>query len=102
MRKLLLLVVLAVLAWTWSAKDRQKSEATNPPSIAVSETHVQAVESFVAEAHARETTTFVCDGRTYCSQMTSCEEATYFLQHCPNVKMDGDNDGVPCEKQWCS
>jgi len=42
-----------------------------------------------------------CDGRIYCSQMTSCEEATYFLRNCPNTKMDGDADGVPCESQWC-
>jgi endonuclease YncB( thermonuclease family) len=42
-----------------------------------------------------------CDGRTYCSQMTSCEEATWFLKNCPGAKMDGNNDGVPCEKQWC-
>jgi hypothetical protein len=44
---------------------------------------------------------FQCDGRTHCSQMTSCEEAVYFLKNCPGVEMDGDNDGVPCEKQWC-
>jgi hypothetical protein len=44
---------------------------------------------------------FKCDGRTHCSQMTSCAEATYFLQHCPGTTMDGDNDGVPCERQWC-
>ena len=44
---------------------------------------------------------FKCDGRIYCSQMTSCEEATYFLKNCPGTKMDGNNDGVPCEKQWC-
>jgi micrococcal nuclease len=42
-----------------------------------------------------------CDGRTYCSQMTSCAEATWFLRNCPGVKMDGNNDGVPCEQQWC-
>jgi len=42
-----------------------------------------------------------CDGRTRCSQMTSCDEATYFLQHCPGTVMDGDGDGVPCEGQWC-
>lgn len=42
-----------------------------------------------------------CDGRTHCSQMTSCEEATFFLNHCPNTQMDGNNDGVPCESQWC-
>lgn len=44
---------------------------------------------------------FKCDGRIYCSQMTSCEEANFFLRNCPNVKMDGNNDGIPCEKQWC-
>jgi endonuclease YncB( thermonuclease family) len=46
-------------------------------------------------------TAYRCDGRTYCSQMSSCQEATWFLQHCPGVKMDGNHDGVPCEKQWC-
>lgn len=43
-----------------------------------------------------------CDGRTMCSQMTSCAEAKYFLKHCPNTKMDGNNDGEPCEQQWCN
>jgi cold shock CspA family protein len=43
-----------------------------------------------------------CDGRTHCSQMTSCAEAKFFLKHCPDVQMDGNNDGVPCEKQWCT
>lgn len=42
-----------------------------------------------------------CDGRTTCSQMTSCQEATYFLKNCPNTKMDGDGDGIPCEQQLC-
>ena len=41
------------------------------------------------------------DGRTHCSQMASCAEATYFLENCPGVKMDGNNDGVPCEQRWC-
>ena len=45
---------------------------------------------------------FRCDGRTYCSQMTSCAEATYFLRNCPNTKMDGNHDGIPCERQWCN
>lgn len=44
---------------------------------------------------------FRCDGRTRCTQMTSCAEATYFLRNCPGVKMDGDGDGIPCEDQWC-
>lgn len=44
---------------------------------------------------------FQCSGKTRCSQMTSCEEATFYLNNCPNTSMDGDNDGVPCETQWC-
>lgn len=44
---------------------------------------------------------FRCDGRLHCSQMHSCAEATYFLEHCPGVEMDGDRDGVACEQQWC-
>lgn len=45
--------------------------------------------------------TYACDGRTRCSQMRSCAEATWFLSHCPGVQMDGNHDGVPCERQWC-
>lgn len=53
------------------------------------------------------TTVFRCDGRQYCSQMTSCGEAKFFLKNCPNVKMDnnlntGRGNGVPCERQWCN
>ena len=43
-----------------------------------------------------------CDGRTYCSQMTSCSEAKFVLKNCPHTSMDGNNDGVPCQKQWCN
>ena len=45
--------------------------------------------------------TYHCNGKTYCSEMTSCEEATFYVNNCPNTKMDGDGDGVPCERQWC-
>lgn len=45
---------------------------------------------------------FRCDGRTRCSQMTSCAEARFFLTNCPRMQMDGNNDGVPCERQWCN
>src|SRR5574343_765261 len=45
---------------------------------------------------------FACDGRTHCSQMTSCAEATWFINHCPGTQMDGNHDGVPCEQQWCN
>jgi hypothetical protein len=40
---------------------------------------------------------FSCDGRVHCSEMKSCEEADFFAQNCPGVKMDGDRDGKACE-----
>jgi len=49
----------------------------------------------------RKSNRFKCDRRQYCSQMTSCAEAKYFLANCRNPKMDGDGDGIPCERQWC-
>lgn len=44
---------------------------------------------------------FQCSGKRLCSQMTSCAEATFYLKHCPGVKIDGDHDGIPCEQQLC-
>ena len=52
--------------------------------------------------HAENQVKFQCDGRQYCSEMRSCEEAMFFLNNCPNTKMDGDGDGIPCENQWCN
>ena len=45
---------------------------------------------------------YQCDGRVYCSEMTSCAEARFFLKNCRGVKMDGNHDGEPCEQQWCN
>ena len=44
---------------------------------------------------------FRCEGKKYCSQMTSCAEAVFYLENCPGTEMDGDYDGIPCERQWC-
>jgi micrococcal nuclease len=62
---------------------------------------VTATAGPMAAQPARIAAAFRCDGRTHCSQMTSCEEATFFLRNCPDTRMDGNRDGVPCEKQWC-
>ena len=40
---------------------------------------------------------YSCQGKTYCSEMSSCEEATFYQNNCSGTKMDGDGDGVPCE-----
>ncbi len=66
----------------------------------VSPTEGQTSEATTMSATAPSSSS--CDGRTMCSQMTSCAEAKYFIRNCPNTQMDGDDDGVPCESQWCN
>ena len=39
-----------------------------------------------------------CGSKSRCSQMTSCAEATFYLRSCRAARLDGDGDGVPCEK----
>lgn len=47
--------------------------------------------------------TFHCEaGKLHCSQMRSCDEAKFYNRNCPGTKMDGDGDGIPCERQWCN
>lgn len=46
---------------------------------------------------------FRCEaGKTHCSQMHSCAEATFYTRNCPGTEMDGDRDGIPCERQFCN
>jgi endonuclease YncB( thermonuclease family) len=40
---------------------------------------------------------FTCGTKTYCRDMTSCEEARFYLRSCGLSRLDGDNDGTPCE-----
>ena len=40
---------------------------------------------------------FKCEAKRYCGQMTSCEEARFYLTQCGVRSLDGDGDGTPCE-----
>ena len=40
---------------------------------------------------------FSCGPRKTCGQMSSCAEARFHFIQCGNGRLDGDNDGIPCE-----
>jgi cold shock CspA family protein len=46
------------------------------------------------------TEAFQCQGKVYCSEMNSYDEALFYVRNCPGTKMDGDHDGEPCESQF--
>lgn len=78
----------------WCNSDSQSTGNAHPEQ----ETPIKLPNS----ANSSNSGQYKCDGRTYCSQMASCEEATFFINNCPDTKMDGDMDGIPCEMQWCN
>tara|TARA_R110001599_G_scaffold269913_1_gene470850 strand:+ start:1233 stop:1496 length:264 start_codon:yes stop_codon:yes gene_type:complete len=82
MKKLIIFALLAFAGWNYY----QKNMATPIPAVVAA-----------PSARSQPAQSFTCDGRQHCSQMRSRAEAEYFVRHCPNTKMDGDNDGVPCE-----
>jgi len=86
------LLALAALA-VYGYREFRGATFSQPEPLSAPDTNVRPL--------VRTASSYSCDGRTHCSQMRSCAEATFFLRNCPNVKMDGDNDGVPCERQWC-
>ncbi len=91
MRKLLVIAVVVAIGWYGNQSYKEHRLAQNFTEL---EHEPTLLEQSVAA-------NFQCDGRTRCSQMTSCAEATFFIRNCPDTKMDGNNDGVPCESQWC-
>lgn len=79
---------------------RRRPEPSGPPTPPAS-APAYSGPSATTPLPASPSTGYRCDHRRYCSQMTSCEEAYYFLNNCPGTQMDGNHDGVPCEMQWC-
>ena len=95
MKRLVFLAILGVLVWQGYTKYQSHR------SVQLASESTVEVNDPPSRRNPIDETQFKCDGRVYCSQMTSCAEATFFLKNCPGVKMDGNHDGVPCEQQWC-
>ncbi len=94
---LLLALIAATATYGYSRFSAQQARSLAEQPAAPS----PPVPAAAAAANPGLTARFRCDGRTYCSQMTSCAEATWFVNHCPGTQMDGNHDGIPCEQQWC-
>ena len=45
----------------------------------------------------KEQKTEKCKKRKYCKNMSSCEEAKFYLEVCKHTNLDKDGDGIPCE-----
>lgn len=58
----------------------------------------QAADTQDDDADGGDSAQFTCsDVARKCSEMSSCEEAEFALEHCGRAKLDRDDDGIPCE-----
>ena len=86
-----LIIIAAIAFGAWQIYKHQN------PDLSFSETAQAEQTRKTAQTTSNPTSQLHCDGRQYCSQMTSRAEAEFFTRNCPNTKMDGDHDGIPCE-----
>lgn len=90
MKKIILVALLGFGAWSLYTKN-----IVTAPSVVHSSSNPGNLRSEISTQSTQHS--FRCDGRQHCSQMTSRAEAEFFTRNCPNTKMDGDRDGIPCE-----
>lgn len=102
-------VTLSILGWLgYQSMHLFNAEAPSPTVAQLIETADQQSTTAALEnpvwppIQAQQDPQFQCTGKQHCSEMSSCEEAEFYLEQCPNVLIDGDRDGIPCERQLCS
>lgn len=111
LKSLILLFILMGVLYLFFTKDILNFNNTHIDNSSINQANVESVEKPKPRLVTKENKiprsipivpSFKCEGKQHCSQMKSCEEAKFYIQNCPNTKMDGDNDGVPCERQHCA
>lgn len=65
--------------WEWRKNGKKSSQKAKPVKLASTSSN------------------YSCGSKKYCSHMSSCEEATFYLEKCGLTRLDRDKDGVPCE-----
>lgn len=96
-----LVAVVGVFAYQRFDAWRNRVTLRDQPAVPVEQMPEDQMPEVRMPAAESPATTYQCDGRQHCSQMSSCAEATWFINHCPGTKMDGDGDGIPCEQEIC-
>lgn len=81
--------------WEWRAagaarqdQDREQVAQAAPP----------AARSSPVPSSRSSSSGFTCGTKRLCTEMTSCAEARFHFEQCGLSRLDGDRDGVPCER----
>lgn len=84
------LIAIAYVGWVWLSYPNSTVAAS-------------AYKILFAREALQSNAQFRCTPeKSSCSAMTSCAEAFFHQEKCGVSGMDGDRDGIPCERQWCN
>ena len=75
----------------------RSSRAGADKSTAKAKSKDSESSSAAASGKDSSSTGFKCGEKRTCGQMSSCAEARFYLNECGLNRLDGDNDGTPCE-----
>lgn len=93
MKKWILLAILALAAWNYHLNKEAEERGEERGLI---KEIVQGVQGAVFKRDPK----FRCDGRRFCHEMRSADEARFFLTHCPETQLDDNANGIPCEDDF--
>ncbi|MBC7468327.1 MAG: DNA-binding protein [Ramlibacter sp.] len=97
MKRIILILILAAIGWYGWGKYQDHGRAQREAALA-SKPAKQALPLGKGDAGV---SFFTCDGRSQCKQMTSCEEASYFVKNCPGFEAGISGEDASCVQQWC-
>jgi hypothetical protein len=100
LKKIVLLALVIFGAWNYYTKYMNPNIDALYSSKPISYENEKSSSVTKSQPQSQSQSQYQCDGRQHCSQMSSYEEAKFFNDHCPGTKMDGDADGIPCERQF--
>jgi len=83
-----IIMVIGIAVFIYSKASKEK--------ISVDQIQVPTFET----QQPKQEEQFQCEGKIWCSDMSSYDEAVFYLRNCPGTKIDGDGDGIPCESQF--
>lgn len=77
---------------------RKQHPATMTAPIAAAFSHVPAAAASSRSDPALQLQSGQDCSKKHCSEMSSCDEARYYLSVCGKKALDGNADGIPCER----
>ncbi|CDH45488.1 hypothetical protein BN874_2470004 [Candidatus Contendobacter odensis Run_B_J11] len=84
--------------WEWRHPPAAAAVPVVPAAPVIMSAPSVAPRPIPSKPTATASAGWTCEAKITCKQMSSCDEAKFYLTTCGVKRLDGNGDGVPCEK----